>query len=214
MKRCPFCSLSESTAVADKILYETQNFYVITTVGCLIENYIMIVSKQHFASTCYINDEQKNEFVELIGIFRNLLQSTYGFSPIIFEHGASEKDSNKSGCCVLHAHLHMVPHKLESSTQMVRALCLEKIGSYVDFFTMAYDKPYLLFVNNANEMFLRLLTDSVVPSQVIRRWIAKDLNIADKWDWRQHSFYDNINKTINSMGKLIKKLESTRGVTN
>ena len=126
MKGCVFCNLSGSTAIADKILYETSNFYVITTVGCLTENYIMIVSKPHLVSICYANDDLKKEFVELVDIFGSLLRNECGFHPVLFEHGASENESNKSGCCVLHAHLHIVPHKLSISEEMVNILGLKK----------------------------------------------------------------------------------------
>jgi diadenosine tetraphosphate (Ap4A) HIT family hydrolase len=207
---CPFCKeIQERTSnplKQNRIIYETEHFVVFPTIGCLTENYIMIVSKKHLVSTCYIDDGLKKEFVGLIDKFRYLLQEKYGFYPIIFEHGASENDTNKGGCCILHTHLHIVPHKLNNSTEMINTLDLKKIGGYNDFFTIAYDKPYLFFMNNDNEMFLRVLSDSVFPSQIIRRWIAKDLNIAEKWDWRQNPFYENIHKTINNMETLIKKI--------
>lgn len=212
---CPFCKeIQERTSnplEQNRIIYETDHFVVFPTLGSMVENYILIIPKQHLVSVCYIDDSLKNEFVRLVNAFRDTLNEQNGFFPIIFEHGASENDINKGGCCIQHAHLHIVSHKFNNSTVMVKALELIKISGYDEFFTVAYDKPYLFFMDSDNEMFLRVLTDSVVPSQIIRQWIAKDLNMADKWDWRQHPFIENIHKTINNMDSLINKIEVKRG---
>jgi len=204
VKDCVFCSISESTAIADEILYETPNFYVVTAVGCFVENYIMIVSKLHLVSMCYIEDCVKGELIELINKFKNVFWKKYGFWPVVFEHGASNCDTNKGGCCVLHAHVHMVPHKLNNWQEIVKKLELTKIDKYDYFFNIAYNKPYLFFVNNDDEIFLRILVDSVIPSQIIRRWIAKDLKMAEKWDWRQYPFDENIVATVESMKLLVR----------
>jgi diadenosine tetraphosphate (Ap4A) HIT family hydrolase len=205
---CPFClemqDYTHNPLRQKRIIFETEHFVVFPTLGCLVVNYLLIVPKIHYTSVCYIDSGIRNEFIELVDKFRCLFQKEYGFWPIVFEHGASDNDTNKGGCCVFHAHAHIVPHRLSNSVNMVEALGLTKISKCDDFFEMAYDKPYLFFMNNDNEIYLRILTDSVVPSQVIRKCIAQDLNIKDKWNWKDYPFEDKIITTIENMKTLIK----------
>jgi diadenosine tetraphosphate (Ap4A) HIT family hydrolase len=208
-KGCPFCLEMQDYTLnplqQKRIIFETEHFVVFPTVGCLVVNYLLVVPKKHYTSMCYIDSGIRKEFIELVDKFRYLFQKKYGFWPIVFEHGASDNDTNKGGCCVFHAHTHIVPHKLSTSVNMVETLELTKISKYDNFFDKAYDVPYLFFINNDNEMYLRTLTDSVVPSQVIRMWIAKDLNIAEEWNWRQYPFENNMITTIENMKALIKQ---------
>ena len=117
MGECKFCrihSTDEVKAVSDTILYENENFFVVPALGCFVENYIMIVAKRHICSMAYLNQEEKKDLETLINEFRKILKEKYGFYPVVFEHGASNNDTNKSACCILHAHLHIVPHKLRT----------------------------------------------------------------------------------------------------
>jgi diadenosine tetraphosphate (Ap4A) HIT family hydrolase len=209
---CPFCLEMQDYTLSplkqNRIIFETEHFVVFPTLGCLVVNYLLIVPKKHYLSMCYIDSSIKEEFIGLVDKFRNLFRKEYGFWPLVFEHGASIHDTNKGGCCVFHAHTHIVPHKLSTSVNMVEVLELTRISKYDDFFDMAYDVPYLFFVNNDNEIYLRTSTNSVVPSQIIRKWIAKDLNIADEWDWRQYPFDKNMITTIEKMKTLIKEIET------
>lgn len=45
MKGCPFCNLNTKN-IENTILEETENFYIIPSLGALVDGYILVVSKK------------------------------------------------------------------------------------------------------------------------------------------------------------------------
>ena len=203
---CKFCDIYSTNSVkdiSDKILYESKSFYIIPALGCLVSNYIMIVSKRHINSMCYLNDAERNELVELINKFRIMFKEKYGFYPIVFEHGASITDTNKSACCVLHAHIHIVPYVINRQDKMIQSLGLLSLNDFTELFDLGYNKPYIFYLNNQGELYFKNCKNDVVPSQIIRKWIAADMGIPDAWDWRKNTFENNIESTVLDLKPLI-----------
>lgn len=209
---CKFCDIYNTNAIkaiSDIILYENEFFFVIPALGCLIKNYIMVISKRHINSMCYLNDNEKRELINLLNDLRTMMKEKYGFYPIIFEHGASNFDMNRSACCVLHAHLHIVPYKMSMQPDMVTALKLLPLNDFSEFFMNGYDKPYIFFMDNRGEIYHRSCENDALPSQIIRKWIADDIGKPDSWDWRIHPFTDNIEATVAELKPLIKRTIKT-----
>ena len=207
MEDCSFCNIMDTDrrkSITDTILHESANFFIITTLGCFVKNYIMIVSKKHIVSMCYLDDDEWKELIKITNAFRNILKKEYGFYPLAFEHGASISDLNRSANSVSHAHLHLVPHMLSNKDEMINALDFKALNGYDDFLKNAFDSSYLFFTDNDGFMYLNNDTESVMPSQILRKWLAKDIGIADRWDWHIHPFEENIISTISDMSAIIK----------
>jgi diadenosine tetraphosphate (Ap4A) HIT family hydrolase len=207
MDECRFCAIhstNEVKAVSDTILYENAYFFVIPALGCFVKDYIMIVSKRHIHSMCYLNSEEKKSLEDLINKFRTILKEKYRFYPLVFEHGAAREEINKSACCVLHAHIHIVPHRLNNQNEMIASLGLKKADEYRKFYSDSYDKSYVFFMDNAGVIFYKVLADDALPSQIIRKWIASDLGRSDEWDWKTHPFDENVVATIDDLKPIIK----------
>jgi len=205
---CKFCNIynaNEIKAVSDTVLYESTYFFVIPALGCIVRDYIMIVSKRHVNSMCYLNAVEKADLENLVNEFRTIFKEKYQFYPIVFEHGASDCDTNKSACCVLHAHIHIVPIKINRQNEMIKNLGLIKTDGYVKFYKEAYNKPYVFFMDNSGAIFYRDIVDTSIPSQVFRKWIAKDIGESDKWDWRIYPFDENVIATIDDLKPIIKE---------
>ncbi|MBQ3418184.1 MAG: nucleoside 2-deoxyribosyltransferase [Ruminococcus sp.] len=204
---CRFCEIYSTSSVkdiADKILYESKSFYVIPALGCLIKNYIMIVSKRHINSMCYLSTDESNELIEIINKFRSMFKEKYGFYPIVFEHGASITDANRSACCVMHAHIHIVPYVISRQEEMIESLRMNDVDDFGELFSLGYDKPYILFINNQGELYFKDCKNDALPSQIIRKWIAADMGTPDVWDWRTNAFEKNIESTVLELKPLIK----------
>lgn len=205
---CKFCNIYSDSAVraiSDTILYESEYFFVIPALGSLVRNYIMVISKRHIYSMCYLNSSEKKELLFLLNQFRTMFKEKYGFYPIIFEHGASSVDTNRSACCVLHAHLHIVPYTINRQSEMLETLNLSPLNDFSEFFTFGYDNPYIFFMDNQGGLHFKNCKEDVVPSQIIRKWIAADMGRSDAWDWRSEQFLDNISGTVADLKPLIKK---------
>lgn len=207
---CRFCNIYNTNKVkpvSDVILYENKYFFIIPALGCLVTNYIMIISKRHINSMCYLNNAERNELITLLNEIRAMMKEKYGYYPIVFEHGASNEDVNKSACCVLHAHLHIVPYKLSNQSEMISSLNLSRLNDIDVFFSEGYNKPYIFFMDNEGEIYHKsCVNDSdIFPSQIIRKWIASDIGKSQLWDWRYNSFQENIEITVAELKPLIKK---------
>lgn len=205
---CKFCEIYSTDsikALSDKILYESKYFYVIPALGCLVSNYIMIISKRHLTSMCYLKSSEKKELVDIINKFRIIFKEKYGFYPIIFEHGASTTETNRSSCCIVHAHIHIVPYIINCQAEMIERLNMSAINDFSELFNIGKNKPYIFFMDNQGALYYKSCLEDVVPSQIIRKWIAKDMGTPDVWDWRNNTFDDNIEKTVHELKPLIKK---------
>lgn len=207
-ENCRFCAMMEekgTKAAEDTILYEDESFFIVPALGCLVKNYIMIVSKRHVLSMCCLDDREQADLTALLNRVRSMLKEKYGFYPLVFEHGAADGSENKGACCVLHAHLHIVPYRIGRQAEMIDSLKLEQRNGFVDFFSSGQGNPYLFFMDNAGMLYHRNLTDTALPGQVIRKWIAADIGRPAEWDWKYHPFRKNIEDTVDELKPLIRQ---------
>jgi diadenosine tetraphosphate (Ap4A) HIT family hydrolase len=206
MQSCSFCDIIEkgSNLITNTVLYEDSDFYIVPALGCFVSGYVLIVSKEHTNSMCYLSERKKESLKDIIDNLSDRYFQKYGFYPLVFEHGVKYDCVNLSGCCVLHAHMHIVPHRFNSMIEMRSALNLKEVESIYDFYKECTDNPYIFFMDNEKRKYISILTDDVVPSQTIRKWIAADLGIPHEWDWRINHFDKNIFNTVVDIGYLLK----------
>ena len=202
---CLFCSIVKngSDLISNTVLYEDDDFFIIPAVGAFISGYVLILSKEHLYSMCYLSIEKKIKLQNIISKLTSIYEAKYGYAPLFFEHGASYDCPNLSGCCLVHAHIHVVPHRFGIMENMKTVLGLEEVNSIDKFYAESLNKPYLFFINNDKKIFFKAFSEVVMPSQVFRKWIAKDIGIATEWDWRIHRFNKNIYKTVIAIGNIL-----------
>lgn len=107
-QNCCLCTIAggeEPNGQADRILWETGNYFAVSSLGAFIEGWILIASKTHRLSFASKYDDP--EFLQFASYVRCKVESQYG-NTIQFEHGPGKQNS-KLGCGVDHAHLHIVP---------------------------------------------------------------------------------------------------------
>jgi ATP adenylyltransferase len=197
MDNCEFClEFSSSQSIKDtffhrlfphlhdRILFETNNFVVVPGLGQIVEGYLLIITKNHCSSMGDLPQRVYSELDWIIKSSSEIIKSYYSSDCIAFEHGTSNPLQG-GGCCIEHAHLHIaplnvdiVPYIVQTETynaqnypESARALLLR-------------GKPYLYVSfshKNGSESLLLDATD--LPSQYMRRVIAKALGKADEWDW-------------------------------
>ena len=78
---------------------------MIATLGQIVEGYVVIFPKEHYACIGEMPEEAINELIGLKDEFDRRITSKYS-RPIHFEHGVA-------GQTVLHAHLHLIPFPSE-----------------------------------------------------------------------------------------------------
>src|SRR5947209_721480 len=88
LKDCRFCVPPQK----ERILYETDNFYVMLSLGAFVEGYVLINSKTHEDCCAAFDDKMGPEFDELFQKTKAILLKSYG-ACLCFEHG-------RAGACL------------------------------------------------------------------------------------------------------------------
>jgi len=190
MQECVFCNIDNSK-VENTIIEETDNFYVIPCVGSLVDGYLLIVSKRHIFSMSQLTTKEQKEYINLLNQYRKKFKIIYNKYPIIFEHGSSDSKTNKSANSVFHAHTHVVNHEFIDEDSIIKDTSFKKCN-----FNSIYPQNtnYIFYISNNNQEYVSYTFEPI--SQLMRIYIAKDLNLLQKYDWRKEKFENNIIKTI------------------
>lgn len=190
MKMCEFCELDKNN-IANTIIEETKNFYIKPSLGALVEGYLLIISKKHINSMLDLNEEEKMEYLNIIRKYRQLFFNKYNRFPIVFEHGSNTLAGKISASSIVHAHTHIVNHNYKNEKDILIQLNFKKIN---DFYLENNKKNYIFYINPNNSYYMSYKIH--FKSQLMRTFIAEDLNMKNKYNWKKYPFTSNIIKTI------------------
>lgn len=185
----------------DTVLFESDNFVAIPTVGALLEGWLLIVPRKFTLCFGNLPAEQVNEFLSFKSEVVNYVRDAYG--PVaVFEHGPSHQGSTV-GCSVDHAHLHVVPARFdlfESISQVFddhlnweRSVDLESARRKFE-----RQLPYLYVEQPIGNGFIT--THPNFPSQLVRRAIARSIDRENEFEWRKFPMLENVLRTIDRFG--------------
>lgn len=187
---CIFCNL-DTKKVVNTIIDETDNFYILPALGSLVEGYLLIVTKRHINSMSDLSKNEIIEYLEIIDRYRENFYKVYGRYPIVFEHGTPKIHSKIKASSVTHAHTHIINHNYLVEDELIKKLEFKKINSIGD---INNQKNYISYIN---PMGVNMVSYTFSPeSQLMRRMIAKDLGIDEKFSWKEYSFMENVELTI------------------
>jgi len=190
---------------ADTILCRTKSFFVIPTLGQFVEGYLLIVPKEHFTCIGKIPRVNFLELIRLIDEVRKILHNIYG-SAILMEHGP-RTEYEKAGCCIDHAHLHVVPvgRDVDISGKILKHFVGRKIIELSDLIEQIEKHgSYLFFEDTKKNKWV--FDAQIVPKQYLRRLLAVELGISDKWDWRNYPGLEEIDRTIRKLSPFLKNI--------
>ena len=185
MSDCTFCNL-DFTKIENTVIYETENFRVIPSIGALADGYVLVVTKKHVNSLAELDEEQKKEYENLVYKVSDIFKKVYGKTPILFEHGTSNINNSMSANSIIHAHSHIVNFEFQNEGEF-----LEKYNfASVQSFDEVKKENYIYFQNGNGAKFVTYQFDSV--SQLMRILIANEVNKENQYNWREFDFKDNI----------------------
>ncbi len=193
MSNCTFCNL-DCGKIENTIIDEIDDFIVVPSKGALVEGYILVVPKIHVTSINELNNDQKKSLLFLIKKYRERFKEIYGKYPIVFEHGTGKSGGNTSSS-VVHGHVHIVNHNFFNERFVIDFLKLKKVD--ISEFYEYRSKSYISYISPTLEYYISY--DFKHCSQQVRKLIADDLNIGNKYDWNKNNFEDNIRKTIENL---------------
>lgn len=198
-----------SNTYYNQVLFESENFVVIPSLGSLVAGWVLIVPKTYALNMGQLSEALLTELENLATKVSVLIEKDFG--PVtMFEHGPVAS-FNQVGCGVDYAHLHLVPininliqHLAEASNASYEWEELDNISELTSFASRSM--PYL-FVSTEAGLFAA--SDENIPSQLFRRIIANHLLIPEQFDWKFNPKVENIQCTINALspynGKLTTK---------
>lgn len=187
----------------NEILFESENFVVIPTLGSLVEGWLLIVPKQEYLSLqCIDKDSLLIELEELSQSVGKVMVNEFG-CVTMFEHGAVNPKSTV-GCGVDFAHLHLVPINFDLLQGLEKFENIKYEWKKVSNFktginTSEKGVEYLFLTDYLGNSFVT--QNEKIPSQLFRKVIAHFLNVPDKFDWKQFHEIENISKTISRFKK-------------
>ncbi|MDC0056571.1 hypothetical protein OAJ74_00300 [Alphaproteobacteria bacterium] len=124
----------------NRMVYYTNNFFVIVGYGAFNKGYLLVVSKKRISAFALISKNLLSEFKWILNFSKKLLKSIYKDCEVaIFEHGL---------CACIggldRAHLHFMPYSKKNKKNMVKAinqsLKRRRIGiKYVKFDNQKFD---------------------------------------------------------------------------
>jgi len=199
-EKCAYCSnILTSTAHTqlepwDKILHETSNFVVTSTVGALVEGWTLIISKRHVPAMGALTEVELSELQQLVIKVRNLMESHYGFV-VMFEHGPA-CEGTAFGCGIDHAHLHVVPLQITLAPLVEHELQFhimwETIADVRNLSQIHQQRVSYLYILENSRSEGKVIRLQNIPSQFMRRVIANYLGIPHLYDYRRYKFRQNV----------------------
>ena len=194
---CRFCYPPEK----ERIIYSTDNFYVMASLGPIVEGYLLIVSKKHIPACANIPGELMGEFLDLKEKVSSVLIKVYG-SCIFYEHG-------KTGSCLIgrdhrhcfHAHLHCIPTKVKMSDVVDADIVGKEFATVNEAYEYAQGCERYLYVEDAQK---KVYIPSVkLRTQYLRYKLAVTLGVPERWDWVHLQNWDLIITTVNKLKPLF-----------
>lgn len=195
--KCIFCDIDHSK-IENTIIEETNYFYILPTLGSLVDGYVLIVTKRHINSMSELSEKELNEYKNIIDKYQKLFNKIYNKTPIIFEHGTPNQESTMKASSVTHAHTHIVNINFKNEKEILEKYNFKEIK---DFKEIKTNTNYIKYINN-NKIYITYNFPSI--SQLMRILIAEELNFKDKFDWKKERFEDNIKSTIERIKGVLK----------
>ena len=190
--QCLFCSdiiqsnQTKTLPIHQRILYDDGFFVVFPALGHFVPGYLLIAPKEHYVSVSTLPEKIKEDLEQVQTKVKKILSEVYG--PVIFfEHGPA---SRKGGCCIEHAHVHAVPVHFNLDT-------IELPSRQIQTYTQLPSDEYL-FVED-HKGVKQCYQANNLPSQLMRRKIAQQLNIPERWDWGVYEGREEMQKTYDTL---------------
>ncbi len=182
-----------------RVLYHTNSWYLIPSLGSFTEGYLLSVLKHHRSSLYNCTAKEKEELFLIIKKIEDVFQEKYNKNFVFFEHGNIKGGLHLNS--VDHIHIHFIPYDYCIWSQLYNTYHFKYyIVDSLDMITSIVDKQqihsYILFCDTDHQMYLIDSSSNDYPSQFFRKVLCDLLSHKkDVWNWRENYFIDTMYKT-------------------
>lgn len=212
--KCGFCH-----PLKPLVLFTGQKFYIILSLGQIVEGYLLICTKSH--RTCYgdIPIEQIPELIKLKNIIKEVFQKAYNKKPIFYEHGQtgvslSHLVNNVRTHCY-HAHLHAIPIEIDIKDQIKEKIPQEiEIKNFHELISVRHKKlnrgAYLFYENNEEKKFIFPAENIKLPRQFLRRCVATKIGQPHLFNWKRYPGWRKLASAYKKLRPLFQEYENKK----
>ena len=174
IRKCPFC---ESTSMPIT-LYENKHCIVIPDFAPLVAGHVLIVPRKHIYGIARCDDETFSSVLEALSV----VTKKYNENFTIFEHGSL--CSKNAGSSVSHAHLHILPIKIDLKKTVDSDLRIKSYNLQINELNSFFLKtqPYLFLQNELCRPGAFYCVDEL-QRQYLRRLVLKCIDDSTDYDW-------------------------------
>jgi len=165
-------------------LAESAHFVALPDIQPLVSGHTLVLTKFHIPSFSGVSATLREELQGIVARARSRIADRHEAPfPFLFEHGPG--DGPYPGCCVSHAHIHMIPLVAPVMNWLHVAIDGElRRGSGDVIETLSTVRSSYLYYQNADgEDFVISDLESPVPRQFIRQAVGRFLGIRH-WNWK------------------------------
>lgn len=193
----------------DCIIYESDNFYVTSELGGLVQGFLMIVPKAHILSVAQFPEEMYPEYIEICGDVARILKSAFGKDKLVsfFERGSDPSGISSNKNSIVHAHTHVVID-CPFQNKYLEMLKMQPI----DDITIAKTTHYLSYQEECDGQLMICMNPEVyIQRQFPRQVIADQLGLTPgQYNWRNVAFSENINVSLYKIYNSLKQITEGR----
>ena len=203
---CRFCSILKGEKYFDIIdtpIIENDDYYLLSSVGAMVEGWSLIVPKEHQYS---MKEHYSNsKFYDFANRCISVIEKAYCIDRvIIFEHGAN-KFGSMTACGTNHCHIHIVPFS-DSLQNDINDYFPFKKTTFDKVSAIAKDSEYLLYADvlekiDKSDCYIHVLQEPI--SQFFRRIIAAKLGCPNQYNYKENKNLEISNATYKTLQKEI-----------
>jgi diadenosine tetraphosphate (Ap4A) HIT family hydrolase len=182
---CNFCEPDRS-----RILYTDEDFYIMLSLGPIIEGYSLLISQAHFDCCASIPATLKGRFLYLKKQIRQILQDVYG-ACLFFEHGRVGASLTVGTADILchHAHLHCVPASADMHVEISSLLKPLSLARWKELRNIYIKYGEYFYYEDFERNKYAYIVNQAVPRQFLRSVLANMVGHPNRANWREYAGY-------------------------
>ncbi len=204
-ENCMLCKIVEGNPIRpEHILYESKNFFAVPGLGAFFDGYVMIVPKKHIMSFAELEEEEFEEFLQVLNDMKFILKSVYKKEIFVFECGSGKNGGGKHATSIVHAHIHLAP------TDMPVLSCIQKSGIHPGLIDSKdlqnYGTyPYMLYIDQSDNWYIASDPDTYYPRQHPRQVLADYMKMPKgSYNWREFKHEEKMDTIAKEIYSFLK----------
>jgi diadenosine tetraphosphate (Ap4A) HIT family hydrolase len=177
------CRLSLYGSDSEKILVQSEHFALIPDISPLLAGHSLLMTRVHISSFSELPPSWMKEFAAVrLKAISHVARTVE--SPFLFEHGSAGAVV-RSGVCIQHAHIHLIPSRAPVRDWMEELGEVEEIRCAFQQLPSFVRMPdYLCYEDQDGHGYLLQSFDIPIPCQFIRRQLARYSSLPS-WNWKE-----------------------------